>query len=221
MNIKLIDFDSEHYAANLSPRGDSLKWESVGATHFMIVRAPFGADIRLTENDVQFLFSGSLITGKEMKLGGDKFFIILPRSGINTCVFSVKPAAYAVFACNYDGNDLTIYNPNDACFYECSVSATVEVSVKKAPVEKKKLFDRIKESFKPDNEEQERRYYNVTLPEMADYQGGLLCYSYEGCVYKFPITAQMLNRTVLIPEWKGRQPRVESLDSNAYKISVV
>ncbi|MCL1789513.1 MAG: hypothetical protein FWG33_04070 [Oscillospiraceae bacterium] len=218
MNIKLTDFNSEHYATNLSQRGDSLKWESVGATHIMIIRDKFGSDIRLTQEDADTRFSGEFVTGKEIRLEGNRVFIILPRVGINTYIFPVKPANYAVFSCNYQEDELTIYNPIDACFYQCSVSATVEVSVKKAPFLKKSFFERTKGLFKP--EEEVQTYYDVGLPEILGYSDGLLCYSYDGCAFKFPITAQMLNKTVQIPEWKGKPPKVESLDSDAYKIKL-
>ncbi|MCL2071280.1 MAG: hypothetical protein FWH07_03490 [Oscillospiraceae bacterium] len=222
MKIKLTNFDSEHYATNLTQKGDSLKWESVGATHFMIIRDKFGSDIRLTDEELNTRFNGLPVSGKETRLEGDRYFIILPRLGINTYIFPVKPASYAVFACELKMDnepDLTVYNPNDACFYQCSVSATVEISIKKAPFQKKSFFEKLGGLFKP--EEEERVYYNVSLPEMPGYAGELLCYSYDGCAYKYPITTRMMNKTVQIPEWKGKQPWVESLDSNAYKINMI
>ncbi|MCL1902823.1 MAG: hypothetical protein FWF94_00205 [Oscillospiraceae bacterium] len=229
MNIKLTNFNSEHYATNLTQRGDSLKWESVGATHFMIIRNKFGCDISLTQEDIDVRFNGKFETGTETRLEGEMYYTILPRLGINAYIFPVKPANYAVFACSLDerdgGEELTVYNPTAACFYQCSVSSIVEVSVKKAPVLKKSFFEKTRELFK--TEEEERIYYDVTLPEILGYSSGQnvsafsLCYGYDNCAFKFPITAEMLNKTIQIPEYKGKTPRVESLAFDAYEIKQI
>lgn len=223
MKITLTNFNAEHYATNLCQRGDTLKWESVGATHIMVIRAKFGTDIRLTgqEPELAVMDLNETEKDKESLLGKDKYFVMFPRSPINTYHFPVKPASYAVFACELNSNadELVIYNPNDACFYQCSVSAAVEVSINKAPIEKKSLFEKMSVMFKPI--EEEKRYYNVAFPELPGYNGDLLYYSYDGCAYKYPITRQMMNKTVQIPEWKGKPPFVESLDPNAYNLKFV
>lgn len=219
MNIKLIEFNSEHYAANLTQKANTLKWESVGATHFMLVRSEFGCDIRLTEQLIQKLQNlqsmNCDISCSDIKLD-DYYFTIFPRSGVNVYSITVKPAAYAIFACCYDGDILTIYNPTDACFYQCPVVARLRISVKQAPVKEKKLIDKIKSIGRKKAEE--CRYYNVKLPEVNDYKGDFLCYGYTGCEFKFPITSQMLGKTVLIPDFNGEPPKIECLAQNAYKL---
>jgi len=223
--IKLIQFDAQHYATNLiqtirTPQDEAwLKWESVGASHFMIVRDEFGVRIKLTDEFIESLNGigeARVFSGDELQVGAGKHLIILPRSGINSYAVPVKPAQYAVFACSNDGDEFVIYNPTAACFYQCSVSADVRVSVKKAPVLEKGFLEKIKSLVKTD--EGVRNYYNVKLPEIPNYKIELLCYGYDGCDYKFPITSMMLNKTVIIPERDGKKPRVECFDSTAYKI---
>jgi len=225
VNIKLIDFDAEHYATNLTYKGGSLKWESVGATHFMILRSAFGTEIKLSQSHIDCLKAmeeGQILCGEEAALecgNSDMHFIVFPRSGVNVFSVMVKPAAYAVYACSYEGGVLTVYNPSDACFERCSVAAKVRISLKKVPLPKKGFLDKIKELTKTEQEE-ERLYYNVSFPHVPNYAENMLCYGYAGCDYRFPITAQMLGKTVLIPEFEGNAPKVESLDSKAYKVVV-
>jgi hypothetical protein len=215
MNITLIDFDASHYATNLTQKGDSLKWESVGATHYLMIRDRFGVEIKLTDDDIKQLSQADAIT-REAQTRSNRCLTLLERCGINTCPITVKPAAYAIFACELKDGGLTIYNPSEACFYWCQVSATIRISIEKAPVENKGFFNKIFSKTK----QNEQSYYNVSFPQMPDYINDLLCYTYEGCEYKFPITRQMVNKTVLIPDCKGEPPMIKSLDSNAYKVII-
>jgi len=229
LTIKIIEFDSEHYATNLTQKADTLKWESVGATHFMIVRAPFGKEIKLSDLDFSSLDNLDALNSGETKLNNEAYLTLFPRSGVNVHKVTVKPATYAIYACCYEQgseseNDtgvLTIYNPNEACFYQCAVLAKVRVTVKKAPIPEKSFFEKLKSIFNLFKRKQpERRYYNVGLPEIPDYKEGLLCYGYNNCDLKFPITKKMLNKTILIPESDENPPIVESLNSKAYKIVI-
>jgi len=172
-------------------------------------------------NALSEIESAKFLSGNETQPDGtESYFAVFERVGINTCVITVKPAVYAIFACEYIDGDFTIFKPDDDCLYQCSVSETVRISIKKVPVSSKGLLDKIKAFGKPVQPEQ--RYCSVTLPEMPNYADDLLCYSYDGVGLncKFPITAQMLNKTVLIPEFEGNQPRIESLDSKAYKVVI-
>ena len=224
MLIKLTNFNAEHYAANLTSKGDFLKWESSGATHFMIARMPFGVTLDLSEehidklNQLEQSEKAKLFSGNGVTLN-DVHFTFLPRSGINTYAVTVKPAAYAVFACELQGESFTIYNPNEACFHRCSVPATVELCIKKAPLLKEGLLERFKGAFKTPHEPV--RYYFVEL-KFAQTHGqscnNFLYYSYGDCSCKFPVTNLMLNKTLLIPELNGSPPEFASHDLDAYKI---
>ena len=212
MRIELVEFDNTHYASNIVQNDTVLKWDALGNTHHLIVRGNFGSNIEFTANDkagIEKHSSDQILSGKEIRYADNRLFIFLKKGYVNNYIFTVSPAKYAVFCCEYNSNDdvCKLYVPNEACLYQCDVSSNVDVKIEKEPV-KKGLFAK-----KVDKE-----YYVMHIPNIPGYADGGLHYSFEGCKYQYPITKAMLGKPLYIPAFGSRPPKIESSFGNGYKI---
>ena len=212
MKFELIDFDNSHYASNILQIDTLLKWDALGNTHHLIIRSDFGAFIEFTADDsagVEKHGNEQILSGKEIRYADNKFFAFLPKGYVNNYAFTVSPAKYAVFCCEYDimTDICKLYVPNEACLYQCDVSSVVEVRIEKEIV-KKGLFGK-----KPDKE-----YYILNIPNIPGYTDGNLRYTYDGCKFRYPLTKNMFGKPVYIPAFNSRPPKIESSSGNGYRI---
>ena len=214
MIFELVEFDNAHYASNILQTDNLLKWDSLGNTHNLIIRSDFGANIEFTDEDkfaIEKHGNDQILSGKEFRCADNRFFAFLPKEYVNNYVFTVSPAKYAVFCCEYNPvTDIcTLYIPNEACSYQCDVSANVNVRIEKEPV-KKRFFGK----------KSEREYYIVNIPNIPGYIDGGLHYTFEGCRYHYPITKTMLGKPVYIPAFQSRTPQIKSTYGNGYRIQI-
>ena len=214
MKFELLKFDNAHYASNILQADTVLKWDACGHTHHLIVRGEFGANIEFAQEDaaaIEKRGSDQVLSGKEVRYADNRFFVFLPKGYVNNYLFTVSPAKYAVFCCEYDPvtDVCKLYVPNEACLYQCDVSSSVEVSLAKEVV-KKKLFGK-----NPETE-----YYIMNIPSIPGYTDGSLYYSFDGCKYNYPITKAMLGTTLYIPAYNMQPPTIAGAYGNGYKIQI-
>jgi hypothetical protein len=212
MKLQLIEFNDKHYASNILQADNLLKWNSLGSTHHLLVRAEYGAVIRFTEADkteIEKHNNDRIFSGKEVRYSDNRFFALIPKGYVNNYQFAVSPAAYAVFCCEYDAETdiCKLYVPNDACLYQCNVSSNVEVRIEAEPV-KKKLF-----SYTP-----VKQYYTVMIPSIPGYVDGSLYYTFDGCKYRYPITKPMLGKEFSVPAFETKPPKIYAAVGNGYKL---
>ena len=214
MKFQLLNFDDKHYASNIVQMDHLLKWDALGNTHNLIIRAEYGAKILFTEtekNEIEKYANEQIFSGKEHRYSDDRFFAVVPKGYVNNYQFMVSPATYAVFCCDYDAESdvCKLYVPNDACLYQCSVSANIEVRITKEPV-KTGWFSR-----KP-----KKQYYTVHIQTIPGYVEGSLHYTFDGCKYRYPVTKAMLGKDLSVPAFGEKAPRLDAALGGGYKIVV-
>jgi len=214
MRFELLDFNNTHYATNLQQAETVLKWDSAGSTHHLILRGDFGTPLVLTADDARRIEKHSndqIFSGKEIHYADQRYFAVIPRAYVNNYLITASPAGYAVFCCEYDpATDICrVYLTNDACQYQCDVSANLDIGIRKEEVKRGFL------SRKP-----EKEYYEVHIPNIPGYTDGTLRYTYDGCRYHYPVTREMLGKTLHIPSFNDKPPRIESASANGYKLTI-
>ncbi|GFH42507.1 hypothetical protein Hs30E_10580 [Lactococcus hodotermopsidis] len=212
MKFQLIDFDEKHYASNIVQVDNLLKWDILGNTHHLVIRAEYGSVIRFAEeekNEIVKHANEQILSGKEIRYNDNRFFAVIPKGYVNNYQFTVSPATYAVFCCEYDAETdiCKLYVPNDACLYQCNVSSNVEVHIKAEPV-KKKLFSHV----------QEKQYYSIHIPNIPGYVDGSLHYTFDGCKYRYPITKVMIGKPFSVPAFNAKPPKIDAAIGNGYKL---
>ena len=215
MKIELLNFDNNHCATGLTESDNMLKWDASGHTHNLIIRDDYGTRIEFSKADklgIEKYETEKILSGEEFCYTDTRFFVVLPKSYIDNYSFSVNPATYAVFCCEYDSESdiCKIYIPSDDCLYQCDVSASVEVRITKEPLRKKKLFSRA----------EEKQYYTVNIPNIPGYTDGGLFYSFEGYNYAYPITNAMLGKSIRIPDYDSKPPKIDTTFDNGYKLII-
>ena len=215
MKIQLIDFNEKHYASNILQVDNLLKWDILGNTHHLLIRAEYGSNIRLTEdekNKIERYETNQILSGKEIRYSDNRFFVFLPKGFVNNYQFTVSPAIYAVFCCEYDEETdiCKLYIPNDACLYQCNVSSNVEVQIKPEQVKRRRLF----------SNKQEKQYYTIQIPNIPGYVDGGLHYTFDECKYCYPITKAMLGKAFSVPAFREKPPKIVAEIGNGYKLLV-
>jgi len=214
MKFQVVDFDDRHYASNILQVDNSLKWDSLGNTHHLLIRSEYGSDIKFTESEKEKIekhTNKQIFSGKEVRFDDNRFFVVLPKGYVNNYQFMVSPATYAVFCCEYNAETdvCKLYLPNDACLYQCNVSSNVEVRIEAERV-KKKLFSRTPE----------KQYYIIQIPTIPGYVDGSLHYTFDGCKYNYPITKAMLNKPFFVPSFNSKPPQIDAATGNGYKLLI-
>ena len=214
MKFRYVDFDNLHYAANLVQTEMFLKWNAKGNTHCLVMRGPYGDNLKMGKEEMaalEKLSTDKLLSGTEHQLTEGRFITFTPKGYVNNHRVIVAPATYAVFCCVYDAasDDCKLYLPNDACLYQCNVSAVINVSITMQLVKTKW---RVKK--------QERQRYAVVIPSIPGYTDGSLCYSFEGCNYQYPVTKEMLGKPFLVPSFLDKPPVIQAASGNGYQIYI-
>jgi hypothetical protein len=217
MNIEVIRFNNEHYAANLVQVGNLLKWDAIGATHYLIIRSMFGTNIEFSEDDknsIEQMENDQIFSKNEMRYMDNRFFAFNAKSTVNNYSYTISPARYAVYGCEY--NEITdickLYQTNDACQYQCDVYSSIKIQITYEET-KKRFFEGFHKS------DPKKNYYIMNIPSMPRYVDGDLRYTFDGCKYKYPITKEMLGKSINIPSYYGKSPKVEGSSSNGYVIT--
>ncbi|MCL1983365.1 MAG: hypothetical protein FWG53_09830 [Clostridiales bacterium] len=216
MRVLLAVFDKGHYAIDLQQSGGTLKWAAKGGSHYLVARAPYGTNIVFDTdcaNAVEKAGGSRILAQKEVRLAGKGLFIaMLPKSQVNICRIAASPASYAVFCCEYDeGEDTcTVYVPNEACCYQCSVAEHIRVKVTREP-KKNKLRSMAKKGGS-------REHFIVEIPAIPSFECGSLHYTYEGCAHMFPVTEGMLGKQIFVPAFGGKPPVFRARKESGYVI---
>lgn len=216
MRFELIDFDKDHYASNIQNSGETLKWDTRGSTHHLIIRADFGAHICFdtgSQAAIEKFATARIFSQKEIRFNNQgSYFLMLPKSHLNIYRYRISPATYGVFCCEYysDRDTLRLYLPNEACHYQCDVTASVMISIEKEKG-KKGLLGLAKKGSNAIS-------YIVTIPPIPNYRDGLLYYSYDGYAYQFPVTGRMLNKPLNIPALGQKPPLIKASINSGYVV---
>lgn len=218
MKFELLGFDNAHYASNILQVDTLLKWDSLGDTHHLIIRGEFGANIQFTVEEKALMerhANEQIFSGKEIRYASDRYFAFQKKGYVNNYTITSRPAKYAVFCCVYDpaADTCKLYVPNDACQYQCDVSAGIEVQIKRRVVKQGFLGRLTGRQVEGDS-------FLVEIPGIPGYTDGSLQYTFDGCNYRYPITKAMLGKAVSIPAFQSKPPRIESASGNGYKIIV-
>lgn len=214
MKFQLVEFDNRHYASNIQQVDNLLKWDALGHTHHLIIRAEYGSTIKFSnmeKSEIEKYGNEQIFSGEEVRYCDDRFFVMITKGYVNNYRFLVSPATYAVFCCEYDtGTDICkIYVPNDACLYQCNVSSNVEVHITIEPVKKKWPW-----------RNPEKQYYTVHIPMIPGYVDGSLYYTFDGCKYHYPITKAMLGKPISISAFDSKPPKIDTAIGNGYKLLI-
>ena len=218
MKVNLVNFDNAHYVSSVTYSEGTLQWSSVGNTHQIILRGPFGIDVRFGDAEKAELekYTKMQFDDPKERCYADGRYITVSKKGtfVNNHTVNVSPATYAVIACSYDdeSDTMTVYVPDDNCQYQCKVYAQVKVRMSFVPGKKKK-FGFIGRETKP--------YYIMHIPTIPGYVDGSLKYTYDGCKYQYPITKAMLGQDVSIPMYNGKPPKTNASEKNGYNITVI
>ena len=205
-------FDNLHYASNIVQSEMVLKWNTKGNTHSLIMRGPYGDSLKMEKGEIaaiERLSTDDLLSGMELQLTEDRFITFTPKGYVNNHRVSVAPATYAVFCCVYDATTgiCKLYLPNDACLYQCNVSAVINVTIEAQPIKKRWLLK------KPENPR-----FTVEIPSIPGYIDGSLFYRFNNCKYRYPITKAMLGRAFSVASYDGERPIIQAAGGNGYQI---
>lgn len=216
MNIRLVDFDDKHYASNVVQSDMMLKWNALGNTHNLIIRSEYGSNIQFSEKEkveIEKFSNDQILSGKEIRFSDKYFFTFTQKGYVNNHSISICPATYAVFCCEYDQNSdtCTLFVPNEACLYQCNVVSQIDVHIEREVV-KRRIF-----SF---SKTPDKQIYTVHIPTIPGYTDGNLCYTFDGCKYKYPITKAMLGHAFSVPAFNGKSPQIDTTAGNGYRITV-
>lgn len=212
MKIHMVDFDEQHYASNLQQSNDQLKWDSLGSTYHLLIRAEYGAAIKFTDFEQKEIskYSNELFFSEnEVRYSNNRFFVVLRKGYVNKYQYTTSPASYAVFCCDYnpESDICTLYVPNDACMFRCNVSSIINVKVVKE-TNKKKLFAHLPE----------KQYYTVLIPVIPGYVDGSIHYTFNQCKYRYPITKSMLGKPISVPAYNSSPPEIVVSPGSGYKL---
>lgn len=214
MKIQLAEFDDQHYATNIVQSEMILKWNTRGNTHSLIVRGPFGDDIRISNIEKQMLEQLSMdqvSMVNEFPISNDRYVTFIPKGYVDNYNIRVTPAAYAVFCCSYNTSEdtCTLFIPNDACLYQCNVVATINIRIEKQAVKRHFFSKRQKEPK-----------YSILIPSIPRYVDNSFFYMFKDCEFQYPITKAMLGKEFSVTAYNGNPPRVESagINGNGYRI---
>lgn len=215
MNVKLVDFDNEHYVASVTHTEGTLQWRSAGNTHQIIIRGEFGADINFGDKEKTVLeqYTKEQFEAERETNYADELHLTIVKKGtfVDSYNVTVTPATYAVIGCSYEPetNTITVYIPTQDCLYQCKVFSQVSVRITQEPIKKKFLG-----IFGKD----EKPYYTIHIPPIPGYVDGSLKYTFDGCKYEYPITKAMLGQNVSVPAYNGKAPKINVSEKNGYKI---
>ncbi|MDR2713305.1 MAG: hypothetical protein LBB91_09375 [Clostridiales bacterium] len=216
MRFELVDFDKDHYAANIQNSGEMLRWDTRGSTHHLIIRADFGANISFdaeSKTTIEKFDNARIFSQKEIRFDNQgNYFLMLPKSHLNNYRFRISPAAYGVFCCEYDKDTdiCRLYLPNEACLYQCNVAASIMISIEKEKA-KKGFWGLAKKGSGPTS-------YIINIPLIPNYSDGLLYYTYDGYAYQFPVTKRMLNKPLSIPALADKPPLIKAAPDHGYVV---
>lgn len=212
MRFHYETFDNLHYASNIVQSEMVLKWNTKGNTHCLIMRGSYGSNIKIGKEEmaaIEKLSTNELLSGTELRLTDERFITFTPKGYVNNHSITVAPATYAVFCCEYDAESdvCKLYIPNDACLYQCNVSAAISVSVTTMPV-RKHWFSK----------KQEDPRFTVVIPTIPGYTDGSLYYSFKDCKYQYPVTRAMLGKPFSVLSYNGERPTIQTANWNGYQI---
>lgn len=212
MKFQLVEFDDQHYATNIVQSEMILKWNSRGNTHTLIMRGPFDDNIRISETEKQMLEqlpTEQILSGKELRISDDRYITFSPKGYVNNYSITVAPAAYAVFCCSYNAAEdrCTLFVPNDACLYQCNISATIDILIEKQVVRHHWYSRR-----------QGEPTYSIFIPTIPGYADNSLFYTFKDCKFQYPITKAMLGKKFSVLSYNGNPPKIDSISRNGYRI---
>ena len=208
MRVTTIRADEGHCVRNVAMLASELVWDSVGVGYALVVCGRYGAHIEIDDelraalgNLGASLFSSS---GTPFDLGDGRSVALLRRGAIRSDSYRCtrRFARYAVFGCAHDmtSDELMIYVPGGAeAAYD--VPGVVRVSVSPYWTERgadgfgrfTRVFDRAPERVLA------CYLMSVTLDgEVPESDETWLWYEFEGTGLRFPITREMLGKTMCV-----------------------
>lgn len=218
MRIEFSTAGDNNYAMTpqIEKRGTRrvLQMAQYGCTHFLLISAPLNMNPDLADEALKnglLQLGDNLTEAKELSVPGLEMFQV-------TCVSYMafrkenglleipdKAANYAVCGGLYSKDEDVFYIllPRTGMSYHTSVAVEISYSMRPHVKEVKKLFR---------TEREQTPFYEVNFEKKSSYVDGSIVYTIGKRPYSYPLTEQMMGKTILI-RTDGEIPKFKSTSS--------
>lgn len=228
MNVTKGPATGQHYVRNVFVQAGTLAWDAAGISHALVLCGAYNEPLEV-DAAVQAALEASgtdllRSSGAPMTLSDGRTAALLMRGAIRSDVYNCaqRHARYAVFGCRYDAaaETLAVFLPAEGDQAACDVPGVVHVDVRPH-------WEVRKSGFLGRRQDRALVGYELTVQMQGRLRAGErldLWYEFDGCPFRYPITPDMLGKTLHVCPYRagqGSAPMEPAVRSGGHGYEVV